>query len=294
MNRIALALTSTVLTFAIAPAEGAGPAGDCRNPAVAEGSYVDINMPGRVSAHPTAINDRGDIVGYSLEDDPEQAIGFVLRDGGFTPLVVPGAFNTSPLDINNAGVIVGFYCVMVPEYGCGPFTWRNGEFTTGPVSLDYNSSLSAINNAGTMVGNIGNRAVIVRHGQVEDVVPDAVWSSGIDLNERGDVLLNIQQVGEPVFRSYLSTRGALRALRVCDGFPFSVTRVTNQRELVGWTRFGDSPLLPSLAFVASSRGLAVYQYPGSDVPGGWTGLRDVNAAGYAVGFRGFLFVPARR
>ena len=89
MNGIPLALVAAILALVIVPANGAGPAGDCSNPVVADGSYVDIDMPGRTSVSPAAINDRGDIVGYSVEDDPEKAIGFLLHHGEFTPLIVP-------------------------------------------------------------------------------------------------------------------------------------------------------------------------------------------------------------
>jgi uncharacterized membrane protein len=77
------------------------------------------------------INDRGDIVGYFL-DDNNLAHGFLLSKGVLTTLDFPGASQTLALGINESGTVVGSWDLLdadgnlLEEHG---FTWKNGAFT---------------------------------------------------------------------------------------------------------------------------------------------------------------------
>ena len=76
------------------------------------GRAVTIAAPAIPSTIPTAINNRGRIVGVTSTGPGQEPHGFLLRDGAggpLTPIDVPGAPGTSPTGINDAGVIVGVY-----------------------------------------------------------------------------------------------------------------------------------------------------------------------------------------
>jgi hypothetical protein len=312
MHRTSLAVALFASTLIIGhSADAVQPAGDCSEPLVAEGTYVDISMPGSTAALPQAINDRGDIVGRALSDDPEEASGFILRRGEFTRIMVPGSFNTSPMDMNNAGVVVGFYCVPPPLYGCGAFSWRDGEFTTWPTSDDYwalGQQLKAINNAGTIVGRTGDHGLLLRQGSTGVVdVPNATYTSVEDINDRGDLLIGAFLPDPPRSEYFVQRNGRLQVVSGCAAGHEAIIRLTNRLEFVGWARLGGTePSIPRVGLITSSRGVSLYRYPGSDAPYGWTGLYDVNSSGYVVGaartgelhdtgdLRGFVFVPGRR
>jgi probable HAF family extracellular repeat protein len=76
--------------------------------------YSTFAVPGAPLTFPLAVNNRGQIVGFSalrfaLEEDSDTR-GFVLRNGAGGPLTridVPGAFGSGATGINDHGTIVG-------------------------------------------------------------------------------------------------------------------------------------------------------------------------------------------
>jgi hypothetical protein len=76
------------------------------------GRATTIAAPSIPYTLPTAINNRGRIVGVTRIGPDQEPHGFLLRDGAgglFTAIDVPGAPGTSPTGINDGGVIVGVY-----------------------------------------------------------------------------------------------------------------------------------------------------------------------------------------
>jgi probable HAF family extracellular repeat protein len=96
--------------------------GDPANPGTAAGfqlqgrRYTTVAVPGAPLTFPLAVNNRGQIVGFSalrfaLEEDSDTH-GFLLRSGAggaFTRIDVPGAFGSGATGINDHGTIVGLY-----------------------------------------------------------------------------------------------------------------------------------------------------------------------------------------
>jgi hypothetical protein len=78
--------------------------------------YTTVAVPGAPLTFPLAVNNRGQIVGFSalrfaLEEDSDTH-GFLLRNGAggaFTRIDVPGAFGSGATGINDHGTIVGLY-----------------------------------------------------------------------------------------------------------------------------------------------------------------------------------------
>ena len=80
----------------------------------ASGGFQVVSVPGATSVEAGGINDKGDLVGSALTDDPASPLGYVaagfLSSGGtLTPISVPGAVSTEPLGVNDSGQISGLY-----------------------------------------------------------------------------------------------------------------------------------------------------------------------------------------
>jgi hypothetical protein len=131
------------------------------------GNYVDDHAHGFVrhsdgsfetfsigtDTNPTAINDRGVVVGNSYPN------GFLRRATGLIKtFAVPGAASTLPVAINNNGVIAGYYYDS-SNFKHGFIRAHDGTVTTvdAPGGFD-NSQIVGINAAGDVVGNTSNNA----------------------------------------------------------------------------------------------------------------------------------------
>lgn len=71
------------------------------------GSYTTLDVAGAFETHALAINNSGQIVGYSIAGGLFH--GFLLSGGSYTTIDVPGATFTRAFGINDSGQIVGDY-----------------------------------------------------------------------------------------------------------------------------------------------------------------------------------------
>jgi uncharacterized membrane protein len=55
------------------------------------------------------LNDRGQVVGGTVDPDDGRISGFLLDEGVVTPIDFPESLSTNALDINNRGQIAGVY-----------------------------------------------------------------------------------------------------------------------------------------------------------------------------------------
>ena len=72
---------------------------------LSSGTYTTIDYPGSTTTILSGINDKGQIVGYTL--NPNLGFLYVLQDQTFTTLIYPKANYVFPYAINNAGRIAG-------------------------------------------------------------------------------------------------------------------------------------------------------------------------------------------
>jgi probable HAF family extracellular repeat protein len=76
---------------------------------------------------PTAINDRGQVIGVRIDQDLFQTQGFLWEGGVMTPLGDLGGSWSSPNDINERGQVVGASKIATGELHA--FLWENGVMT---------------------------------------------------------------------------------------------------------------------------------------------------------------------
>jgi uncharacterized membrane protein len=123
-----------------------------------------------VRTFPNFNNNRGEIVGASI-DVAEVAHGFYRdRRGNFKTLDFPGALQSSAQSINDHGQIVGIYS---PGTSSGrfpdahAFLLENGVFTNIDVPGAAFTTVNQIDNRGRIVGAYGDAAGLL-HGYLRD------------------------------------------------------------------------------------------------------------------------------
>ncbi|WP_018685006.1 hypothetical protein [Actinokineospora enzanensis] len=87
------------------------------------GQAVDLGSPLGGASAAVAVNDLGDVVGYTSSPDGAQRHVFLWRDGKATDLGTAGAPNAVPVGLNNHGVIIGRADLGAPTYGTLPLRW---------------------------------------------------------------------------------------------------------------------------------------------------------------------------
>jgi uncharacterized membrane protein len=118
-------------------------------------TFTPLDPPaGGLPLGPTAVNDRGQIVGTT--NDGEVLQGFLKESAApndFIPFAVPGALGSFPLGINNRGHIVGLaFTDPVEASGNRSFLWDGATFTTIEVPGALRTEVRGLNDHGQLVG----------------------------------------------------------------------------------------------------------------------------------------------
>lgn len=82
------------------------PSSECVGSVQADEHYIDV--PGSVLTSAQGVNNKGDVVGYYL-DQQSRTRGFIWKNGSFGAVEVPGALGTIASKINDSGDIVGYF-----------------------------------------------------------------------------------------------------------------------------------------------------------------------------------------
>ncbi|MHC5723864.1 MAG: hypothetical protein ACYTXY_06815, partial [Nostoc sp.] len=112
-----------------------------------DSGYSVIDLSTLLGGNATAINDSGQIVGRTTNNDT-----FLYSDGKMTDLgTLPGGSDSYPEAINNSGQIAGIYRNNDSAYN--GFLYSDGKMTDlGTLPGGSDSYLGAINNSGQIVG----------------------------------------------------------------------------------------------------------------------------------------------
>lgn len=145
---------------------------------------VDLGSLGGGHGRAEAVNDHGQIVGYSVTASGEQH-AFLWTDGRMTDLGTLGGGYSYAADINNHGQVVGY---SLSDTGEGrPFLWEDGRMTDlgGP-----SCSANAINDDGQVVGDCMGHPVSWWRGQMTDLTTQglAPFTTARDINDAGQIV----------------------------------------------------------------------------------------------------------
>ena len=218
-------------------------------------------LPGGNASYATAINDRGDVVGYgginSYGPEFREVVqGFVWQNGTMRPvgaLYCPCTFNirygaSSAFAISDTGWVVGESQTNRQTFK-GAFVWQDGAMRGldfgGPVLADARAF--GINDIQEIVGDARDRAFVMRDGVSRDlgVLPGFAASSGRAVNNKGQVA-GVSTNAAGTTRGFLWDLGTMRDLGVLPGDVASEARAINDlSDIVG--RSGNADLSQSRA-----------------------------------------------
>jgi probable HAF family extracellular repeat protein len=287
-DRVTTAAVLFAVTLVGPRAFAAPPQGACAKPKMAKGSYQEVRVPGATDTEPSAINDRGDIVG-AYSDAAGQVHGFLYRNGQFSTIHVPGSSTTVAVDINIDGTVVGNF----DNHG---YILRDQTFESIDAPGAFETSVTAINDQGVVTGLAlepnefdGREVGFVRDadGTFERVVPDGSSSALVkDINNRQVLLVNANQ------GQLLRIDGAYQVIQPCRPLD-TAFRITDRQDRVGDSE--EPSLGMFVGYVQTATRYTTYRFPQSNQ----SQLRDVNASGTAVGQAndpvrgriGFVFIP---
>src|SRR5215831_4188687 len=120
-------------------------------PSAAQGTYIQIDVPGAIETLAQGVNTAGDICGYYQSADTHFH-GFLLSAGVYTTIDYPGSTYALTFGLNDVGQIVG---VAVPNQTFG-FVYDIGTSSFTLISFPgaIDTEPHAINNVGTIAGAI--------------------------------------------------------------------------------------------------------------------------------------------
>ena len=113
---------------------------------------TDLGDLGGVNAGAHAVNDRGDVVGYSLTTFQEYHAFLLPAGGTMSDLGTLGGSWSEASGINECGQVVGRSRTTVGSYTEHAFLWKGGQMTDLGTLGGRNSIAHDINNLGQVVG----------------------------------------------------------------------------------------------------------------------------------------------
>ena len=261
--------------------------------AVAQTGYVveDLGtLPGDDSSVASAINENGDVVGWSMGPAGPRAF-LHTRAGGMVALPgLPDRPRSVARDINDAGVIVGSASAGGTDLGHAVL-WSGGSVQDlGTLGTGFYSEAWGVNNLGEVVGwsdTSGASGLTGVHGflyseaeGMVDLTPTSDTGYAEDINDAGQVTGYRTAFGG-VYHAFRWQEGTFLDLGVLPGFAYSV----------GWA-INESGQVAGNSTTASGSSERLFRFTDGAVLQDLGGVGEhnvawgINASGEVVGTRG--------
>jgi probable HAF family extracellular repeat protein len=232
------------------------------------GLYITFdgpNTPGNVNTRPTAINNLGQIVGFTVNNSNDSPTGFLYSNGVSTPISFPGTNYNVLLGIDDAGEIIGYYSDSGQTYSY--IRGADGVYTkfVGPNGIDFH--LMAINDAGQLLGSFtdstGLHYALDSNG-VLTVLPDIAGVAPFALNDNGQILYSLFNIENGGGAGILNPDGSYTLLASSDDRNYLFTGINDLGEVTGFRNSPQgafigtpTPVPEPQSFVLITLGLAV-------------------------------------
>jgi probable HAF family extracellular repeat protein len=263
-------------------------------PALAQGTYTQIDVSGGFDTSCNGINTAGEVVGGYI-DAGGASHGFLLSGVVFTTIDRPGATSTAAFGLNDVGQIVGSNS---PGEGAFLYDVATQKFTEIMYPGAKVTFPIAINNAGTIVGTedatngIENGFELIGSTYTKLQPPNVFQSTLAGITDSGEVLGAAYGVDGPE-TNFLFDRGKYKRLTLAS-VPSAVLYGVNPSgtEFVGFFELQSGA---QEGFLYQGGNFQKLRFPGSS----HTYPSGINSAGIVVGtftdsdgnLHGFLWTP---
>jgi uncharacterized membrane protein len=205
---------------------------------------LTIHSPAGTSATPTALNDKGSIVGFLGEGSGTanfRIIGFYQQSSGkFASFNFPGARDTLARDINKNGLIVGSWDTTNSN-GQRAFKVLNGAFHQVPIPGFPNAPAGAmgVNDLGDIVGsfngNGSNLGFLLHNGKLTIIsFPGANGgTTAVSINNSGVVVGTYLLFDDDIPHGFMWKNGNFTNITAPDGSTATPTKINNNGDIVG-------------------------------------------------------------
>ncbi|HET8661504.1 MAG TPA: hypothetical protein VFM55_21220 [Micromonosporaceae bacterium] len=193
------------------------------------GQAIDLGTLGGSYSHATAVNDAGEVVGYSTVSQWSNDLhAFLWRRGVMTDLGLLDNGSAGAADINNRGQVVGYS--SVDEMSSVPVRWERGAVQS---LTNLRGQASAINDRGDVVGYYDGSAgsFLWSGGRIINLGRPAGASvmQAVGVNNRGEV------VGYTDTSAFLWRRAGMTSLPSLAGGASGAMDVNNRGQVVGFS-----------------------------------------------------------
>lgn len=204
------------------------------------GGLTDLGSLGSTDTNSFAINNLGQIVGYSFVDSSPYPVmrAFFWQNGQMQDLGGLRGYPYQAISINNLGK------VLISMGGFASyFTWTQSE---GIQSLDLQGGVACkIADDGSIVGQRNNRAWLWSpSGRVVDLgtlpAPFDYWSIALDINKNGEVVgYSCSSTPGGIHAFSWTPSGGMKDLGTLGGNNSMAYAINGQGYIVGWANAAD-------------------------------------------------------
>jgi uncharacterized membrane protein len=235
-----LALISIISLNPNLSAQDGSPTGTCGF------QNLTIHSPAGTIASPTALNDKGSIVGFLQQGSGAnlRVIGFLQQSSGtFASFNFPGARDTLVHDINRNGLIVGGFDNLSFS-GQRAFKVQNGVFRqiTIPGFPDAPAEALGVNDLGDIVGDFNSTGFLLHNGKLTIIsFPGAQGgTTPRSINNSGVVVGTYLLFDDDIQHGFMWKDGNFTNITAPGGLPATPAKINNNGDIVG--TFVDSNL----------------------------------------------------